>query len=122
MSLTDARGEKSGEERVVRVEAVDGLLPLVARHAPVEALHGEAAPLAELLQQVQHADHLREDEHLVVLPPQRGQELVDQHHLARGRHQPALHALPLQLRGVRDARLDELLPAVLVYFCLELLF
>ena len=83
--------------------------------AAVEPRGRVAARAAILLDQREHTHHLREDEHLVALGAQLGQQLVEQHELARAAHQPlgvaravllavGLH-LPLPQALLRAARL-----------------
>ena len=82
-----ARARAQQEEKGIRVRravAVDGSLPLVASHRPVQALVAEASQLDVLLDQVEEHRELREEEHTVPLLAQVRQELVEQQHLARG--------------------------------------
>jgi len=64
-----ARPRAQQEHELVAVGlavAVDGLLALLAANAAVDALVGEALEHQVVLDDVQDADHLREDEHLVL--------------------------------------------------------
>mmetsp|Transcript_19465 Transcript_19465/g.73536 ORF Transcript_19465/g.73536 Transcript_19465/m.73536 type:complete len:338 (-) Transcript_19465:1450-2463(-) len=90
--------EQEDEGILSGVEAVDGLLPVVSRDRPVEALTAEAAMPTEVLQEIQHADHLAEDEHLVALPLQLGEKLVHQHHLPAGCDDALLDSRRVELR------------------------
>ena len=55
--------------------------PVVAADGAVEALKPPVLVGEVLLKQVEHAHHLRKDEHLVPRGAQLGQQLVQQHHL-----------------------------------------
>ncbi len=78
---------------------VDRLLPRGAGRAAVQSLGLKAAIGAIVLQQVEHARHLRKDEHLVTGPKQLGQKLVEQHHFARTQNQLRKHVVLGQRRG-----------------------
>ena len=65
-----ARARAQQEEKGIRVRravAVDGSLPLVASHRPVQALVAEASQLDVLFDQVEEHRELREEEHTVAL-------------------------------------------------------
>ena len=79
-----ARREQEGEgvRGVALLEAVDGRLPHAARHAAVEPLVRQPRQVQVVLEDVEHARELREDEQLAPLRAQPRQQLVQQHHLA----------------------------------------
>mmetsp|Transcript_33192 Transcript_33192/g.105872 ORF Transcript_33192/g.105872 Transcript_33192/m.105872 type:complete len:254 (+) Transcript_33192:346-1107(+) len=83
----DAEPARAGREqkdvdRLVRVEVVHRLRPVLRRHAAVEAAALVAAQGAVLLQDVEHPRHLREDEHLVPILGELRHQPVEQQHLA----------------------------------------
>lgn len=61
---TCARGQQEDKAVRIFVEAVDGLLALVAGNAAVEALAVVLTELAELVDEVDHLHHLGEDQDL----------------------------------------------------------
>ena len=82
-----ARTQQEGEAvRVGLGVAIDGLLAQFAADATIDALVREAHLYEVVFEDVEDADHLREDEHLVAARLQLGQQLVDEHELARGLH------------------------------------
>ena len=68
-------------------ESVNGLLAQVPSDAAINALVEVMFVDEVVLKDVQHTDHLREDEDLVSVGVQLGQQLVDQHQLARRVHE-----------------------------------
>mmetsp|Transcript_34656 Transcript_34656/g.115829 ORF Transcript_34656/g.115829 Transcript_34656/m.115829 type:complete len:237 (+) Transcript_34656:433-1143(+) len=114
-----ARREEENERvRVGAAEAVDGGLAKVAADRPVEPLV-RVAPLEQVVREdVEHAHHLRKDEHAVPLAPQLGQKLVEEHALARGGEELVDRRCAAAVRGgrlplrraqlVRRVRLDAL--------------
>mmetsp|Transcript_35796 Transcript_35796/g.114003 ORF Transcript_35796/g.114003 Transcript_35796/m.114003 type:complete len:263 (-) Transcript_35796:2645-3433(-) len=69
-------------------EAVDGRLPLAAGDGAVEPLVSPAAPLHEVLDQVEHLGELGEEQDAVAVRLELGQQLVQQDQLARRLDQP----------------------------------
>mmetsp|Transcript_8505 Transcript_8505/g.28977 ORF Transcript_8505/g.28977 Transcript_8505/m.28977 type:complete len:798 (+) Transcript_8505:345-2738(+) len=90
-----ARGEE--EDKLVRallVEGVDGVLALLAARVAVDAAVGELLGVAVVLEDVQHAGHLGEDEHAVAaLGAEPHHDAVEEHHLARGLHDGLVDAI-----------------------------
>ena len=78
-----ARGEQVDKARPVAVEAVDARLPVRLARAPVQALELVRHLVQVVLQQVQHDGELREDQNLLALALELGQELGDEGHLPR---------------------------------------
>mmetsp|Transcript_8503 Transcript_8503/g.28955 ORF Transcript_8503/g.28955 Transcript_8503/m.28955 type:complete len:795 (+) Transcript_8503:410-2794(+) len=77
-----------------RVEGLHGLVTRVAARAPVDAAVLVLAPKAVVLEDVQHAGHLGEDEHAVAaLGAEPHHDAVEEHHLARGLHDGLVDAI-----------------------------
>ena len=85
-----ARARAKEEEELVGIvgEAVDGRLPRLARDGAVEPLVLVAVQAHVVLDEVEEHLELREDEDAVALLLQRGQQLVEQRHLARALDEP----------------------------------
>ena len=82
----DADASCSGREKEQKgvglsVEAIHCFLATFTRRSSIEPLHWKFFHHAILVQQVQHFDHLAEDENLVSLASQFRQEFIDEHHL-----------------------------------------
>eukprot|EP00047_Mylnosiga_fluctuans_P024189 m.154711 g.154711 ORF g.154711 m.154711 type:complete len:714 (-) comp9794_c1_seq1:2621-4762(-) len=75
------RQQKAEVHRIRRVEVVDGLATNVGGDAAVEALERVAAQAQVHCQDVEHHDHLREDQHTVPALLQALQQLVQQQQL-----------------------------------------
>ncbi len=87
----EAAGSRRQEEaKVLRsfgVEVFQRLASKLALDATVQSLEGKVAQLQVLADQVEHAHHLREDEHAVARFAQAHQQLVQQHQLSRAANQ-----------------------------------
>uniref|UniRef100_A0A2M4D870 Putative secreted protein n=1 Tax=Anopheles darlingi TaxID=43151 RepID=A0A2M4D870_ANODA len=83
---TETTGASRKEEAKLRcprcIETIDRLLTDTARDATVNALVLIPKPLEEILQDIQHLRHLREDQHSMTLRFQQLQHLLQQHQLA----------------------------------------
>ena len=86
---------------VGRVEAIDGVLAHGAGDATVDPLVLVALALHEVLEEVQHLGHLREDEDAVAGVLQLAQHLGHELQLAAG----LVHGIDLEEAGGRDGRL-----------------
>ena len=109
----DAEATGSGRQQEdadiwVGVELVHLPSTFLPLHAPVDAAHLLALLLKVGLDQVEHLRHLREDERLVTLRPELGQQAVQQaelaallHQLIRGgEHDAPVHPARYQIRVV----------------------
>lgn len=70
---TDAtcpRGKQENKRIGLIVESIDGLMTLVTTHATIQALVREIAIIAKVGNQIQHSNHLTENQHLVTLGAQ----------------------------------------------------
>ena len=63
-------------------------MPRRRRRRPVQPLVQETAQLGVVRDDVEHADHLAEDQHAVARLLQARQQFVEQDHLARGQDEP----------------------------------
>eukprot|EP00964_Phaeocystis_antarctica_P086870 scaffold55055_cov60-Phaeocystis_antarctica.AAC.1 len=101
-----ARREQEDVDGRVGVEVVHRLHAVGRGDAAVEPPELPCPPREVVLEDVEHARHLREDEHLVVaLPLELRQDAVEQLHLARRLHQ---HLVDRLLPRVRvDGPLEE---------------
>mmetsp|Transcript_41676 Transcript_41676/g.114833 ORF Transcript_41676/g.114833 Transcript_41676/m.114833 type:complete len:297 (+) Transcript_41676:818-1708(+) len=89
-----ARRQQEDINRLVRVEIVHRLPALVVADGAVEPAEAHALPREVVLEDVEHARHLREDQDLVVtLGLELAQDAVEQLHLARGHQQDVVDDL-----------------------------
>lgn len=61
---------------------IDGHLPCLLRRVAIQTLVVPRPLFHELLEQCEHAHHLREEEHAVTLCFQHDQQLLEQQHLS----------------------------------------
>lgn len=104
---TRPRGQQEAEHVWVRIELLDASLAIFHLHSAVESPLREPHRMQEVVQDVQQARHLREDQHLVALLTEDRQHAAQQLELARGQAQQVREGLADELARLWVLRLPE---------------